>query len=38
MKNNDAQFNSITDRILMSESGIFQDMVRLNPKVKIAGI
>lgn len=34
----DIQFNSISDRILRSESGIFEDMVRLNPKVKLAGI
>lgn len=34
----DGQFDSIAERILRSESGIFQDMVRLNPNVKIAGI
>lgn len=34
----DSEFHSIAERILKSESGIFQDMVRLNPTIKIAGI
>jgi hypothetical protein len=34
----ESQFHSIAERILRSESGIFQDMVRLNPNLKIAGI
>lgn len=37
-KTQDGQFNSIAQRILRSESGFFQDIVKLNPKVKIAGI